>query len=70
MQDSCLTLLITWYNLIYKLLRKDEPWPWKSNQQSAFQQIKETMTEDVMLAHFAELVISCDASFFGVGAVL
>ncbi|XP_031570808.1 uncharacterized protein K02A2.6-like [Actinia tenebrosa] len=58
---------------LYKLLRNDEAWSWKSEQQSSFQKIKKMMSEDVMLAHYdpdAELVLSCDASSYGIGAVL
>ncbi|KAK3733980.1 hypothetical protein QZH41_001130 [Actinostola sp. cb2023] len=58
---------------MYDLLKKDTKWTWERNQQSAFKKIKELMSEDTLLEHYdanAEIVLECDASSTGVGAVL
>lgn len=58
---------------LYLLLRKEQEWTWGPEQQTSFQRIKKMMTDDVILAHYdpdAELVLSCDASSSGIGAVL
>ena len=56
----------------YKLLRNSESWQW-NKQQVAFEKIKETLTAPNLLVHFDEskpLMLLCDASSYGVGAVL
>ena len=57
----------------YKLLCKQARWTWQTEQQSAFQQIKEQLKSEALLIHFdpiITLVLSCDASPYGLGAVL
>ena len=52
---------------LYKLLKRDEPWKWSIEQEKAFQDVTET------LFHFDDtkpIIIACDASPFGVKAVL
>ena len=58
---------------LYKLLRNSESWQWHKEQQTTFEKIKEVLTAPNLLAHFDKskpLMLSCDASPYGVGAVL
>jgi len=58
---------------LYKLLKKNTCWSWGPKQKSAFEAIKKQLTSDSLLVHYdpnAELILSCDASPYGVGAVL
>ena len=58
---------------LYKLLRKGTPWKWSKTEQEAFTTIKSALCSDSILRHYdpaAELVLQCDASSTGVGAVL
>ena len=58
---------------LYKLLQKSTRWSWGPEENSAFEQIKKQLTSDSLLAHYnpnAELILSCDASPYRVGAVL
>ena len=58
---------------LYKLLKNSESWQWNNEQQVAFEKIKEMLTAPNLLVHFDEskpLMLSCDASPYGVGAVL
>ena len=58
---------------LYRLLLKKTKWCWGSEQIEAFQTAKESLTFDCLLVHFdpaQKLVLACDASPYGVGAVL
>ena len=58
---------------LYVLLRKDTPWEWSDNQEKAFNQSKEMLTSSSLLVHFdpkLKLTLACDASAYGIGAVL
>ena len=58
---------------LHKLLQKQTTWEWGSAQEEAFQSAKEHITSARVLVHFdpsKEIVLSCDASPFGIGAVL
>ena len=58
---------------LHKLLWKNTSWLWGTEQKSAFNEIKEQLTSDSLLVHYdpdAKLILSCDASAYGVGAVL
>ena len=58
---------------LYKLLRNSESWQWKNEQQVAFEKIKEMLTASNLLVHIDEskpLMLSCDTSPYGFGAVL
>ena len=58
---------------LYQLLRKRTYWGWKQKQQRAFQQVKDLLHSGRVLTHFDDrlpLVLACDASPYGLGAVL
>ncbi len=58
---------------LYKLLRKDTSWKWRKKQEEAFTTLKELLTSESFLAHFdfkKKLTLACDASAYGIGAVL
>ena len=76
--------LLTYYNKflpnlsttlhpLHKLLQKNVPWRWRAEQEKAFAKSKELLTSTKFLAHFdstQKLTLACDASSYGVGAVL
>ena len=58
---------------LHVLLRKGSTWTWQKEQEEAFKKVKEMLSSDMLLVHYhpsKELVLSCDASPYGVGAVL
>ena len=58
---------------LYKLLQAKVSWTWGPEQQKAFAIAKSALTSDRVLVHYdpdRELVLACDASPYGVGAVL
>ena len=58
---------------LYSLLHKDTRWSWGMKQQEAFEVSKELLLSAPVLAHFdssLELSLACDASAYGIGAVL
>ena len=58
---------------LYALLNKQQQCVWNNDQQSAFQQAKAALQSDALLTHYdpaKPLVLACDASNYGVGAVL
>eukprot|EP00731_Ephydatia_muelleri_P037001 Em0374g4a len=58
---------------LYKLLGKHQRWHWGKEQADAFQKAKSQLSSDILLVHFdpgRKLAISCDASPYGIGAVL
>ena len=58
---------------LYSLLQKKKSWSWKKPQETAFRTVKESLKSSRVLVHFdpdLPLVLSCDASPYGVGAVL
>ena len=58
---------------LYKLLRNNVKWQWTSSEAKAFQKSKELLTSNTLLVHFNpshKLTLMCDASPYGVGAVL
>ncbi len=76
--------LLTYYNRflpnmsstlapLYLLLRKGQPWSWGKEQQSAFDQSKTSLSASSFLTHFDSnlpILLACDASAYGIGAVL
>ena len=58
---------------LYLLLHKQHAWSWGTEQQRAFQAAKELLSSSRVLVHYdptKELVLACDASPYGIGAVL
>jgi len=58
---------------LHRLTKRDTPWRWSTNGQSAFQKLKELLSADSILLHFDPsrvIGISCDASHLGIGAIL
>ena len=58
---------------LYSLLQKETEWKWGMDQQKAFAEVKQLLTSDCLLVHYdqdKELLLACDASPYGLGAVL
>ena len=58
---------------LYKLLEKKSRWFWDREQENAFQMAKKQLTSPCLLTHYdpkKAFILSCDASPYGVGAVL
>ena len=65
--------LATTLSPLYLLLRGNIKWQWTDKQQKAFQAAKDQLSSTKLLAHYdpdGELLLSCDASPYGIGAVL
>ena len=59
--------------LLYSLLRKGVSWRWETDHSLAFQQAKESLQANRVLVHYGlknELILTCEASQYGLGAVL
>ena len=55
---------------LYQLLRQDKQWEWSDQQEQSYQEVKQSPN---LLVHFdgqKPIVVACDASTFGIGAVL
>ena len=58
---------------LYRLTQKNAKWNWGPEQQKAFEQAKTSLSSESLLEHYnpeKELILACDASPYGVGAVL
>lgn len=58
---------------LHRLLDKTQSWQWTEREQTAFDTAKRMLTFDMTLVHYdlqKPLVITCDSSEYGVGAVL
>ena len=58
---------------LYQLLAKDCQWKWAKAQEKAYQESKNLLQSSQLLVHFdpqLPLILACDASAFGIGAVL
>lgn len=58
---------------LYQLLRKHVSWRWSSVERDAFQASKDLLSSSSLLVHSdpqVPLTLACDASAYGVGAVL
>lgn len=58
---------------LYRLSDKGRPWVWGEKEQQAFDEAKKMLASDDLLVHYdldKEVVLSCDASPVGLGAVM
>ena len=58
---------------LYRLLQKRARWQWGKEQRQAFEKARKQLTSDQVLVHYdpsMALVLACDASPYGLGAVL
>jgi hypothetical protein len=58
---------------LYELLKSDVPWRWNKKEQEAFKASKLMLQSSKLLVHYnpsLPLILSCDASPYGLGAVL
>ena len=58
---------------LYALLHQDTPWAWNKRGEEAFQAAKKFLILADVLVHFdpdLPLLLACDASSYGIGAVL
>ena len=58
---------------LYVLLLKHRKWTWGAEQEKAFNAAKQALQQNSLLVHFdpkKRLVLACDASPYGIGAVL
>nr|XP_033960387.1 uncharacterized protein K02A2.6-like [Pseudochaenichthys georgianus] len=58
---------------VHKLLKKDTKWQWEDAQQTVFEKSKDMMQSAEVLVHYdpeKDIVLSCDASPYGLGVVL
>ena len=58
---------------LYELLQKVCQWKWDKEKERAFQESKKLLTSSQLLVHFnpqLKVTLACDASAYGVGAVL
>ena len=65
--------LSTILELFHKLLRKGQSWEWDKAQQIAFEKAKQLLPSTQALSHYdpeKPLIMSCDASPYGIAAVL
>ena len=65
--------LATFLAPLYELLQSTWRWSWGKSQSRAFEQAKKALTTSSLLTHIDHkkpVLLSCDASSYGVGAVL
>ena len=58
---------------LYDLLKKNQPWSWEECHRAAFDECKNLLVSNQLLVHFdpdLPMVLACDASCWGIGAVL
>lgn len=65
--------LSTNLNPLYKLLNKNDDFAWSANEELVFQNSKSFLLKNDLLVHYDPnkvIVVACDASPYGIGAVL
>ena len=70
LRDNC---KFVWQLSSIQLLESESKWLWGKAQQTAFATAKQMLTFAGVLAHFDpehKIILSCDASPYGVGAVI
>ena len=58
---------------LHNLLRKNVKWKWEKKEKESFDRIKKLLCSSKLLVHYSAslpLIIDCDASQYGIGAVL
>jgi len=58
---------------LHELLKKGVQWAWTRECQQAYDACKQNLTSNTLLVHYEgnrELRLSCDASSYGLGAVI
>ena len=58
---------------LYRMLQKNAKWIWGPEEKKVFQTAKNSLTSNSVLVHFdpkRKLILACDASPYGIGAVL
>ena len=58
---------------LYRLLHRATPWKWMQAEEEVFQASKQLLTSAPVLVHFnpeLDITLACDASAYGIGAVL
>ena len=58
---------------LYKLLKQNTRWCWEQPQIAAFQEAKDALQSSTLLVHYDStkpITLACDASRYGIGAVL
>lgn len=58
---------------LYSLLQKNQKWQWKEQHRISFTTAKSLLKSDALLVHFdprKEVTLACDASPYGLGAVI
>ena len=64
--------LATTLTPLYELLQSYRKWSWEGPQRMAFQRAKESLSTSTLLTHYdlqKPLLLACDASPYGLGAV-
>ena len=58
---------------LYQTLQNNAPWVWGKVQRAAFKEVNKSLQSSNLLVHFdpqKQLVLDCDSSLYGIGAVL
>ena len=58
---------------MYQLLKQKVNWKWTKVEETTFRESKKLLTSDKLLVHYnpnLPLILACDASAYGIGAVL
>ena len=70
---KCLKNILTTLGPLHALLKKGQKWKWSHNCETSFNMAKIMLSSSALLVHFdskKEVILTCDASQYGIGAVL